>query len=227
MLGVAELDPGAAHGVHRHRGCEQCVYVLDGAGEHLGLEEAVELSTGQASFAATGTWHGFASSAVGRTRLLTLWGGVTDLSAAGFELPTGEADVDAQHAVHPTALGHERRADSALDVEAGFDGLDVYWIVTSESCAASSLLLGTSTFQPGGLHELHRHPNAEEFLLIVDGGGYHRTADGEEHLGPNQVALIDRGEWHGFRADPDAPTHTLFGYLGAASLRAAGYEVLG
>src|SRR5262249_45380169 len=160
---------------------------------HLGLEESVELATGQATFAPSGTWHGFENSTGGRARMVTVFGGASDLAAAGFELPTGDARRDGRHSIRVEALGHALRADTSLHLESGFDGLDVYWIVTSETCAASLLLLGRSSFEAEGVHELHRHPNAEEFLLILDGGGYHRTSDGEERLERGEVALIERG----------------------------------
>jgi quercetin dioxygenase-like cupin family protein len=225
MLGLAEFDPGAVHGLHRHPNSEQCIYVLEGAGTHLGLNGSVELSAGQATFAPADTWHGFANSTGGRARLLTLFGGATEMSEAGFEVPTGDAEVDAKHAASATVLGQAIRADAALDPAAGFDGLDVYWLATADSCGATSLVLGRSAFKSGGVHELHRHVHAEEFLLIVDGGGYNLMFDAEEHLRPGDVALIEQGEWHGFRADTGAVTHAVFGYLGAPSLEAAGYEV--
>ena len=61
---------------------------------------------------------------------------------------------------------------------------------------------------------------------MVSGGGMHFTEDGETPLTCGQLALISAGEWHGFCTDTDVTTRTVFGYLGAASLPEAGYELM-
>ncbi|MFY0579771.1 cupin domain-containing protein [Cystobacter fuscus] len=79
---------------------------------------------------------------------------------------------------------------------------------------------------PGGSHQLHRHPHADEFFLVLQGGGEHLTKDGPVRLNPGDLAYIPAGEWHGFQTDPGVTTRTVYGYLGAGSLAQAGYELL-
>ncbi|MEK8104582.1 cupin domain-containing protein [Micromonospora sp. M12] len=84
---------------------------------------------------------------------------------------------------------------------------------------------GDVDVRPDGHHELHRHPHAEEFFMVLDGGGEHLTETGAIRMGPGDVVLVAAGEWHGYRTDPGVTTTTVYGYLGAASLDEAGYEV--
>jgi quercetin dioxygenase-like cupin family protein len=116
--------------------------------------------------------------------------------------------------------------DPQLDRASGFISMGVRWLATRDTIGTCNVTLGTSTFEPGGQHDRHRHPHALEFLLVVSGGGMHLTQDGATPLTYGQLVLIGAGEWHGFRTDPGVTTRTVFGYLGAASLSEAGYELL-
>jgi quercetin dioxygenase-like cupin family protein len=115
--------------------------------------------------------------------------------------------------------------DPSLDRERGFISMGVRWLATGETVGSRTVTLGTSTFEPGGQHDLHRHPHAAEFLLIVSGRGRHLTEDGAAAMTDGQIVMIATGEWHGFCTDPGVTTRTVFGYLGAASLSDAGYEL--
>jgi quercetin dioxygenase-like cupin family protein len=86
-------------------------------------------------------------------------------------------------------------------------------------------LLGASTFEPGGVHQHHRHPNGDEILFIVDGGGKHLTPEEPVSLSAGEIAYIPANEYHGFANPPGVLTKTLFAYFGAGSLSEAGYEV--
>jgi quercetin dioxygenase-like cupin family protein len=101
----------------------------------------------------------------------------------------------------------------------------VRWLVCAATSGSTALVVATSTFAPDGRHELHRHASAEEFFMVVEGGGEHLTESGPVRLGPGDAVLIPAGEWHGYRTDPGVTTRTIYGYLGAASLDDAGYEV--
>lgn len=116
--------------------------------------------------------------------------------------------------------------DPELDRDSGFISMGVRWLATRDTIGTCNVTLGTSTFEPGGQHHRHRHPQALEFLLVVSGGGMHLTQDGATPLAYGQLVLIPAGEWHGFRTDPGVTTCTVFGYLGAASLSEAGYQLL-
>ncbi|MFC5662189.1 cupin domain-containing protein [Kitasatospora misakiensis] len=108
---------------------------------------------------------------------------------------------------------------------AGSVDMAVRWLATDETVGARRLTVAASTFGAGGGHELHRHPYADEFFLVLSGGGTHLTATTEVRLLAGDLVFVPAGEWHGFRTGPAGPTTALYGYLGAPSLARAGYQV--
>lgn len=125
----------------------------------------------------------------------------------------------------PRPDGSDHTSTAVLAAGGGFADMRVRWLVSGAAPGCTGLVLATSTFAPDGHHELHRHPHAEEFFMVLDGGGEHLTETGSIRMGPGDVVLVAAGEWHGYRTDPGVTTTTVYGYLGAASLDEAGYEV--
>jgi quercetin dioxygenase-like cupin family protein len=119
----------------------------------------------------------------------------------------------------------DRVSSAVLEAGGGFTDMRVRWLVSAGASGSTSLVVATSTFAPDGHHELHRHPYAEEFFMVLTGGGEHLTGTGGLRLGPGDIVLVAAGELHGYRTDPGVTTTTVYGYLGAASLDDAGYEV--
>jgi quercetin dioxygenase-like cupin family protein len=117
--------------------------------------------------------------------------------------------------------------DEFLDNAGGFTDMGVRWLATTDTLGTRGLVVATSTFAPGGHHEPHRHPHADEFFLVLRGGGYHHAPDGPIRLDPGDLVHVPAGEPHGFRTDPGTVTTALYGYLGAGGLDQAGYEVEG
>ncbi|MEU6235323.1 cupin domain-containing protein [Kitasatospora sp. NPDC047058] len=107
----------------------------------------------------------------------------------------------------------------------GSAGMDVHWLATEETVGARRVTVASSAFAPDGSHDLHRHPDADEFFLVLAGGGRHLTAAGEVVVRAGDLVFVPAGEWHGFRTSPGRPTTALYGYLGAPSLARAGYQV--
>ncbi|GAB3491336.1 cupin domain-containing protein [Amycolatopsis cihanbeyliensis] len=107
----------------------------------------------------------------------------------------------------------------------GITDMDVRWLITAATAGSAELVVATSTFAPSGRHERHRHPRAAEFYLVVDGSGTHLDQEGEIHLDTGDLVYIPAGRWHGYRTDPGVRTRAIYGYLGAGSLDAAGYEL--
>lgn len=121
--------------------------------------------------------------------------------------------------------GADRASTAVLEAGGGFTDMRVRWLISAAASGSTAVVVATSTFAPDGHHELHRHPHAEEFFMVLTGGGEHLTETGSLRLAPGDTVLIAAGEWHGFRTDPGVTTTTVYGYLGAASLDDAGYEV--
>lgn len=224
MLSIAEFGPGGRHALHRHPNTPQISYLLSGQGEHLTVNGPVSVKAGDVTYAPKGEWHGFRNTGAEKAVLVSLYSPAARPSESGYETYTGEIDSSREPSVAKTSLSHVQ-GDAALDEEAGFIGLGVFWLATKDTIGSEGFLLGASTFEPGGLHEHHRHPNGDEFLFILEGGGEHLTEDGAMPLSAGEIAYIPAGEYHGYKNEEGVLTKTLFGYFGPGNLDEAGYEV--
>src|ERR1044071_3722677 len=54
-------------------------------------------------------------------------------------------------------------SDAALRSEDGWVDMDVRWLLTRGTVGAEHSVFGITVFPPGAKHDIHRHPNAEEF----------------------------------------------------------------
>lgn len=114
--------------------------------------------------------------------------------------------------------------DRSLVGDDGWNGMHVQWLVTSQTVGATDHVFGITVFEPGALHDVHRHPNAEEMQYLILGSGVARVGDEEIEQGVGEIVFVPKGEWHGFRNTSSAPTVMLWTYGGASDLAAAGYE---
>ncbi|MBV8530228.1 MAG: cupin domain-containing protein [Candidatus Eremiobacteraeota bacterium] len=91
-------------------------------------------------------------------------------------------------------------------------------VVTSQQFPISTTITGVvMTLRPGGLRELHWHPNADEWQYYIKGrsqigvfaahGNYR-----EEEFGPGQVAFIDRGFGHYIKQIGNEETQILIAF---------------
>jgi quercetin dioxygenase-like cupin family protein len=113
--------------------------------------------------------------------------------------------------------------DGSLRSEDGWKAMNVQWLITSDSVGAQHHVLGYTVFQPGGEHERHRHPNAEEAEYLIAGSGISLVGDEEIEHRAGEVVFVPRNEWHGFRCTSNEPAIMLWTYGGVSSLDAAGY----
>jgi oxalate decarboxylase len=91
-------------------------------------------------------------------------------------------------------------------------------VVTAQQFPISTTITGVvMTLRPGGLRELHWHPNADEWQYYLKGRaqvgifaahGNHR----EDEFGPGQVAYIDRGFGHYIKQVGDEETQILIAF---------------
>jgi quercetin dioxygenase-like cupin family protein len=226
MLSIADFAPGGWHALHRHHASGRICYLLSGQGEHLTSHGPVSIRAGDASYIRRNEWHGFRNTGTEEAVLVSIYSPAARLPDAGYETFRGTLDRSAPASVSKISLAN-LQGDAALDEDAGFVGLGVFWLATRDTLGTEDFLLGASTFEPGGLHEHHRHPRGDEFLFILEGGGEHLDPDGNAiPLSAGEIAYIPANEYHGFRNPEGVLTRTLFGYFGPATLDEAGYEVL-
>jgi quercetin dioxygenase-like cupin family protein len=207
-IAIEALAPGAASPADETT-AETVTFVLGG---RLRCNRSDKpLAAGDAVFHPPGFVRGFRNIGSEPASLFTV------SSTSGRSAADGER--------FPRRVSLDVADDPSLDPDRGFISMGVRWLATSETVGTTGVTLGTSTFEPGGQHDLHRHVDAVEFLLVVSGGGVHLSEDGATPMSAGQHVLISAGEWHGFCTDPGVTTRTVFGYLGAASLPEAGYEL--
>lgn len=115
--------------------------------------------------------------------------------------------------------------DPDIPTRPGWEGMHVWWLVDRDHGGAETALLTVTEFPAGRSHELHRHPNAEEFLYILEGAGLHVTEAGSVRHEEGQVVFVSRNEWHGFTNDGDRPVKLVSVISGVATYDDAGYEV--
>ena len=104
------------------------------------------------------------------------------------------------------------------------EGLIVSNVVNREDTGARGIILLNTEIPPGRVHLLHRHPNAEQIMYVVDGSCLALSEGEPVRLREGDAVFIPQGEWHGVRNDTDEPAVTLVIYAGAGTLEEAGYE---
>lgn len=103
-------------------------------------------------------------------------------------------------------------------------GMHVWWLVSKESVGAQKVLLDVAEFPPHINHGLHRHPNAEEVIYLLEGEGYHLSEGDPQLQHPGEAVYVPAGEWHGFHNHTDEPATIISAWGGVASIADAGYE---
>lgn len=224
LVAVEVLRDGVAGTPHQIPTAESATLLLTGKGTWTGAANLV-LGPGEGVFNPPGTWRGLTPESSEATVLLTVYGSCADVETAPTA-PAGTPDTGGCGChIAPAAESQPADHGDVLGTVGGSVDMGVRWLATTDTVGSRSLVVATSTFVPGGSHELHRHRHADEFFLVLSGTGEHLTQDGPVRLGPGELAFIPAGEWHGYRTDPGTTTRTVYGYLGAGSLAQAGYDL--
>ncbi len=104
------------------------------------------------------------------------------------------------------------------------EGLIVRNVINKDNTRARRVILLTSELPPGKVHLLHRHPNAEQIMYVLEGSCLALSEGEPVRLNEGDAVYIVQGEWHGVRNDTDRSAVTLVIYAGAGTLEDAGYE---
>jgi len=104
------------------------------------------------------------------------------------------------------------------------EGLILKNVVNRDDTGARKIILLSSEFPPGKVHLLHRHPNAEQIMYVLEGSCLALSEGEPVRLNKGDAVFIAQGEWHGVRNDTDRPAVTLVMYAGAGGLEEAGYD---
>src|SRR5712671_582147 len=99
-------------------------------------------------------------------------------------------------------VGGLKRKDGWVDMQVQF--------LIDKASAGADHVIGWTVLKPGARHERHRH-------LYTD--------DGEAPSGEGDVVYSPRKCWHGFNNTSKADVVLVWGWMGAGSIEASGYEV--
>lgn len=115
--------------------------------------------------------------------------------------------------------------ERGLREEDGWIEMQVQFLIDERTAGTGELVVGRTVLPPGARHERHRHPNCDEFLVVMGGSGEIYTDDGREPARAGDVVFTPAGHWHGFDNTSDSEVLLIWGWRGAGSLEAAGYEL--
>src|SRR5687768_5736560 len=90
---------------------------------------------------------------------------------------------------HPQKIRVDQVAPVGMDPDGGWIGMAVQWIVTRATVGAEQTVFGITTLAPGGRHDIHRHPHAEEVEYLVEGEGLARIGDVDVRMVPGDVVV--------------------------------------
>jgi mannose-6-phosphate isomerase-like protein (cupin superfamily) len=106
----------------------------------------------------------------------------------------------------------------------GWVEMQVQFLIDKKSAGADHVV-GWTVLKPGARHESHRHHHCDEFFIVLDGHGHIYTDDGQVPSGKGDVVYSPRGCWHGFNNTSSEDVVLVWGWMGAGSIEASGYEV--
>lgn len=114
--------------------------------------------------------------------------------------------------------------DTSLNADRGWVEMEVRWLISRQSVGAEQTVIGRTVLKPGSKHDIHKHPNAEEWEYVVSGSAIKHIGDESVVLEAGDVAFVPMNVYHGLEnASATEPVVTIWGYSGAASLEQAGY----
>jgi quercetin dioxygenase-like cupin family protein len=121
-------------------------------------------------------------------------------------------------------ISNTREVDAQVMTKPDQEGLIVRNVINKDNTGTRRVILLTSELPPGKVHLLHRHPNAEQIMYVLEGSCLALSEDEPVRLNEGDAVYIVQGEWHGVRNDTDRSAVTLVIYAGTGTLEEAGYE---
>jgi quercetin dioxygenase-like cupin family protein len=120
---------------------------------------------------------------------------------------------------------HDVPIEGGLRRDEGWVEMQVQFLVDQARAGSERLLLGWTVLPPGARHDRHRHPNADEFFIVLSGHGMVYTDDEDQPAGEGDVLFTPRGRWHGFDNTGDVDVTLVWGWSGGGAREAAGGRV--
>lgn len=111
-----------------------------------------------------------------------------------------------------------------LKEEEGWVQMQVQFLLGQANTGRDDFLLGWTVLPPGARHDRHLHRNADEFFIVLQGRGHIYTDTGTAPSTQGDVIWTPRGKYHGFDNTGSEEVVLVWGWNGAGSLEASGYE---
>lgn len=81
-----------------------------------------------------------------------------------------------------------------------FDWGRIEWLVSQALGNSDTMTVGRVTIKAGHGNMVHRHPNCDEVLYLVQGRLEHSVGDQFTRMGAGDVIAIPTGAWHNARS---------------------------
>ena len=117
----------------------------------------------------------------------------------------------------------EVRKVGGLKRKDGWVDMQVQFLIDKKSAGANHVV-GWTVLKPGARHERHRHHHCDEFFIVLKGKGHIITGKGLDPSEAGDVVYSPRGCWHGFNNTSNEDVVLVWGWMGAGSIEASGYE---
>jgi quercetin dioxygenase-like cupin family protein len=129
------------------------------------------------------------------------------------------------HDRHPLKpVQAEIPTDISLTEERGWVNMDVRWLISAATVSAQKTVVGRTVFPPGAKHDLHRHPNAEEWEYVIRGSGVKQVGEDAIRVSEGELVFVPQDVYHGLENTSETDVLvTIWGYCGASTLEEAGY----
>ena len=144
-------------------------------------------------------------------------------AASDEPAPKPASPASAGPAMYRTNIRNVPKVEG-LKRDDGWVDMQVQFLVDRKSAGADHVV-GWTVLKPGARHERHLHRNCDEFFIVLKGRGHIYSDLGEEPSGEGDVVYSPRGCWHGFNNTSQEDVVLVWGWMGAGSIDASGYEV--
>ena len=118
---------------------------------------------------------------------------------------------------------HDVPQVQGLPREDGWVDMQVQFLIDKKTAGADHVV-GWTVLKPGASHEQHLPRNCDEFFIVLKGKGHIITDKGLEPSSEGDVVYSPRGVWHGFNNTSNEDVVLVWGWMGAGSIEASGYE---
>lgn len=86
LLGASTFEPGGLHAHHRHPGGDEYLFILEGGGEHLTVDGAIQLNAGELAYIPANEFHGYQNREGIFTKTIFGYFGPSNLEEAGNDV---------------------------------------------------------------------------------------------------------------------------------------------